>query len=63
MAVRLPKKYSMPAGDVFIEEEDGKLIITKVDEKGWGEDLEEIFAPLADLEIPERKADSRPIEF
>jgi len=63
LAVRLPKKYALPVGDVMIDERDGMLVLIPVDEKGWPADLETRFEVLGDLEIPARPKDSRPIEF
>lgn len=64
LAVRLPKKYALPVGDVMIDERDGVLVLIPVDEKGWPADLETWFSPdFGDLEIPSRPKDSRPVEL
>ena len=63
VAVRLPRKYALPVGDVMIDKRDGELVLIPVNKNGWPEDLVERLAPLADLEIPERKQDSRPVDF
>ena len=64
LAVRLPKKYALPVGDVMIEARDGMVVLTPLDDKGWPEDLASWFsADFGDLEIPARPKDSRPVEF
>ena len=54
LAVRIPKKYALPVGDVLIDERDGMLVLLPLDDKDWPADLETRFSPLADLEIPDR---------
>ena len=63
LAVRLPKKYALPVGDVIIDAQDGAIILRPVDDNGWPEDLETRFSALAELEIPPRKQDARPVDF
>jgi len=63
LAVRLPKKYAIPVGDVGIDERDGMIILRPLDDRGWPEDLEERFSVLADLEVPASKKDSRSVTF
>ncbi len=47
----------------MIDERDGLLVLTPVDDKGWPADLETRFQVLGDLEIPAQPKDSRPIDF
>lgn len=63
LAVRLPKKYAIPVGDVGIDERDGTIILRPLDDRGWPEDLEERFSALADLEVPVRGRNSRTVKF
>jgi len=63
VAVRLPKKYALPVGDVMIDARDGMLVLLPLEAKDWPEDLETRFAALADLEIPARAKDSKPVKF
>ena len=63
LAVRLPKKYAMPIGDVLIDERDGMIVLRPLDDHGWPDDLETRFSALADLEVPARKNDSRSVNF
>ncbi len=63
LAVRLPKKYAMPVGDVLIDELDGAIILRPLDDNNWPEDLETRFSALADLDLPNRKKDARPVDF
>jgi len=63
LAVRLPKKYAIPVGEVGIDERDGMIILRPLDDRGWPEDLEERFLALADLEVPVRRKDSRAVKF
>ncbi len=63
LAVRLPKKYALPVGDVMIAERDGVFMLIPVDDKGWPADLEKWFSPdFGDLEIPARPKDSKPVD-
>jgi virulence-associated protein VagC len=63
LAVRLPKKYAIPVGDVGIAERDGVIILRPLDDRGWPEDLATRFSALSDLEKPVRRKDSRALEF
>lgn len=64
VAVRLPAKYALPIGDVLIEEKDGKLVLSPVDQNGWPEDMDKWFSgAFGDFELPERPKDSRPTDF
>ncbi len=63
LAVRLPKKYALPLGDVMIDERNGFLVLVPVDDNDWPRDLETRFSALADLGIPPRAKDSRPVDF
>jgi len=63
LAVRIPKKYALPLGDVMIDQRNGVLVLLPVDDKDWPGDLETRFSALADLEIPVRAKDSRPVDF
>ncbi len=63
LAVRLPKKYALPVGDVMIDQRDGMLVLIALDAKGWPDDLETWFSDFADLEAPPRPADSKPVEI
>jgi len=63
LAVRLPKKYALPVGEVMIEERDGLLVLVPLAAKDWPADLESRFAALADLEMPTRAKDAKPVEF
>lgn len=63
LAVRLPKDYALPVGDVMIDQRDGVLILLPIDDKGWPSDLETRFSALADLEAPARPKDAKPIHF
>lgn len=63
LAVRLPKKYAMPVGDVLIDEHDGTIILRPLDDNGWPDDLETRFSALSELNLPTRKKDARPVDF
>ena len=63
VAVRLPKKYSLPVGEVMIDEKGGMLVITPLDRNGWPSDLEAMFPAIGELEQPARPADSKPVEI
>lgn len=64
VAVRLPAKYALPVGDVMIEEKDGKILLTPVDDKGWPKDKEKWFTgAFDDFELPERPKETRNIDF
>jgi len=63
LAVRLPKDYALPVGDVMIDQRDGMLVLLPIDDKDWPSDLETRFAALADLKAPARPRDSKPIDF
>ena len=63
LAVRLPKKYALPVGDVMIDERDGMLVLMPLDSKGWPDDLESWFSDIGDLEAPARPTDSKPVEI
>jgi virulence-associated protein VagC len=63
LAVRLPKKYALPVGDVMIDARNGLLVILPPEAKDWPDDLETRFAALADLEIPARAKDAKPVRF
>ncbi len=63
LAVRLPLKYRLPLGDVMIEERNGGLMIMPLDDNGWPDNLETLLAPLADLDVPVRAMDSKPVDF
>ena len=63
LAVRLPKKYALPVGEVMIEERNGTILIQPMDDKGWPIDLVTRLSALADLEIPDRPKDSRSVEL
>jgi virulence-associated protein VagC len=63
LAVRLPKKYALPVGDVMIDARDGMVVLLPLDDKGWPDDLESRFAALGDLEVPARAKDSKPVRF
>lgn len=64
LAVRLPKKYALPVGDVMIDERDGVLVLIPVDDKGWPADLEKWFSPdVGDWEVPTRPKDSRALDL
>ena len=63
LAVRIPKKYALPLGDVLIDERDGMLVLLPLDDKDWPADLETRFSALADLEIPARAKDSKTVKW
>jgi virulence-associated protein VagC len=63
LAVRIPKKYALPLGDVLIDERDGMLVLLPLDDKDWPADLETRFSALADLEIPVRAKDSKTVKW
>jgi virulence-associated protein VagC len=63
LAVRLPKKYALPVGDVMIDARDGMVVLLPLNDKGWPDDLESRFTALADLEVPARAKDSKPVRF
>jgi len=58
MAVRLPKDFALPEGEVFIEEREGEIVIFRK-----RKDLKELFPPIPAWEIPERPQDNRKIEW
>jgi virulence-associated protein VagC len=49
LAVRLPKKYALPVGEVMIDARDGMVVLLPLDDKGWPDDLESRLAALGDL--------------
>jgi virulence-associated protein VagC len=63
LAVRLPKKYALPVGDVMIDQRDGMLVLLPLEAKDWPDDLESRLAALADLEMPARAKDSKPVNL
>jgi len=63
LAVRLPRKYALPLGDVMIGTRDGMVVLMPLDDKGWPEDLATRFQILGDLEIPARPMDSRSVKL
>lgn len=63
LAVRLPKRFALPVGDVMIEKRDGLLVLLPVNKNDWPSDLESRFSALAGLETPERPQDSKSVEF
>lgn len=63
LAVRLPKKFSLPVGEVMIDEKDGTLVIIPLDSNGWPSDLEAMFLVIGELEQPNRPKDSKPLEI
>ena len=63
LAVRLPKRYALPVGDVMIEKRDGVLVVLPVSENDWPSDLESRFSALADLDLPDRPKDAISVEF
>lgn len=63
LAVRLPRKYALPVGDVMIGARDGMLVLVPLDDQDWPTDLESRFAALADLDVPARAKDSRPVAW
>jgi antitoxin component of MazEF toxin-antitoxin module len=63
LAVRIPKKRALPAGDVMIDERDGTLMLPPPDDRDWPGDLDTRFAILADLEAPVWAKDSKSVEL
>jgi virulence-associated protein VagC len=62
LAVRIPRKYAIPVGEVMIDQSDGMLVLMPLDEMGWPDDLETRFQSLADLEISARPKDAKPVK-
>lgn len=63
LAVRIPKDYALPLGDVMIDQRDGMLVLLPIDDKGRPSDLETRFSALSDLDAPVRPRDAKPIHF
>jgi hypothetical protein len=63
LAVRTPKKSQLPMDERMIAKPASALAPNSQDDKGWPDDLETRFGALADLELPIRPIDSKPIGF
>jgi hypothetical protein len=63
LAVRTRIKSPLPADDGTLMERDAAMALISLDDKGWPSDLETRFEALADLELPIRPMDSKPIGF
>lgn len=61
LAVRLPKKFTLPIGPVSIHEEEGRIILVKPKEN-WP-DLRKLFPPdpeMADWPLPDDEPEENP---
>ena len=63
LAVRTRIKSPLPADEGTLIEHDATIAFISLDDKGWPSDLETRFEALADLELPIRPMDSKPIGF
>jgi len=61
--VRTRIKSPLHADDETLMERDAAMAFISLDDKGWPSDLETRFEELADLELPIRPMDSKPIGF